>query len=389
MPGKDGKAGMDEILLDVAGLGRLLAALARDGRLVVGPTIADDAIVYAELTGTADLPKGATDEQKGGHYRLKKGAGASFFGYSIAAQGWKRVLNPPKQKIFAARRTAKGFELAPPEAPPAPMALVGVRACELAAMNIQGTVFGDALYPDTGYQARRKAALVVAVECSSAGGTCFCTSMGTGPEVTSGYDIKLVELVGKDRHLFLAVSGSAEGARVLKKAGGEAAGNAEREAAAKQVAKVAKSMGKTMDARAAAGLKAQHAHPRWDEVATRCLSCGNCTLVCPTCFCSTVEDATDLKGENAERWRRWDSCFSIDFSYIHGGAIRTGAGARYRQWITHKLSAWHDQFNSSGCVGCGRCITWCPVGIDITEEVAAIGADKAPAPAKTSNAKGR
>ena len=113
-------------------------------------------------------------------------------------------------------------------------------------------------------------------------------------------------------------------------------------------------------------------HPRWDNVAGRCLTCANCTMVCPTCFCTTVEDVTDVTGDHAERWRRWDSCFTQSFSYIHGGSVRTSAKSRYRQWMTHKLASWIDQFGSSGCVGCGRCITWCPVGIDITEEVRAI-----------------
>ncbi|MBF0393567.1 MAG: 4Fe-4S dicluster domain-containing protein, partial [Alphaproteobacteria bacterium] len=117
-------------------------------------------------------------------------------------------------------------------------------------------------------------------------------------------------------------------------------------------------------------------HPRWDEVAKRCLTCGNCTMVCPTCFCTTVDDVTDLGGTRTERVRSWDSCFTLDFSYIHGGSVRNEGSSRYRQWITHKLSSWHDQFGSSGCVGCGRCITWCPVGIDITEEVGAIRASE-------------
>jgi Fe-S oxidoreductase len=95
-------------------------------------------------------------------------------------------------------------------------------------------------------------------------------------------------------------------------------------------------------------------------------------MVCPTCFCATVEDATDLTGSATERRRVWDSCFSQEFSYIHGGSVRTSAGARYRQWITHKLATWHEQFGVSGCVGCGRCITWCPVGIDITAEARAV-----------------
>ncbi|NJL29572.1 MAG: sulfite reductase subunit A, partial [Thermoanaerobaculia bacterium] len=113
-------------------------------------------------------------------------------------------------------------------------------------------------------------------------------------------------------------------------------------------------------------------HRRWDDVAARCLACGNCTMVCPTCFCTSVEDTTDLAGNVAERYRQWDSCFTTDFSYLHGGSVRTSAASRYRQWLTHKLSSWHDQFGTSGCVGCGRCITWCPVGIDITEEAGAI-----------------
>ena len=117
-------------------------------------------------------------------------------------------------------------------------------------------------------------------------------------------------------------------------------------------------------------------HPQWDKVAGRCLSCANCTMACPTCFCSTVEDVSDLTGKHAERWRKWDSCFSLEFSYIHGGHVRQSTKGRYRQWMTHKLASWQDQFGTSGCVGCGRCITWCPVGIDITEEVKAIRADQ-------------
>jgi ferredoxin len=124
-------------------------------------------------------------------------------------------------------------------------------------------------------------------------------------------------------------------------------------------------------------LKANLEHPRWTEVAKRCLACTNCTLVCPTCFCSTVEDVTDLGGDQIGRERRWDSCFTLEFSYIHGGSVRRDGASRYRQWLTHKLAHWHDQFGSSGCVGCGRCISWCPVGIDITEEVAAIAAGAA------------
>ena len=124
-------------------------------------------------------------------------------------------------------------------------------------------------------------------------------------------------------------------------------------------------------------LHASAQSPVWDEVAARCLACTNCTLVCPTCFCTSIEDVSDLPGDLDERHRVWDSCFSMEYSRLHGGAVRTSTGARYRQWMTHKLASWIDQFGTSGCVGCGRCITWCPAGIDLTEEVAALRTEAA------------
>ncbi len=117
-------------------------------------------------------------------------------------------------------------------------------------------------------------------------------------------------------------------------------------------------------------------HPRWAEVAERCLSCANCTMVCPTCFCASVEEVSDLSGDNVRRERAWDSCFTMEHSYTNTGTVRKTTASRYRQWLTHKLATWSDQFGTSGCVGCGRCVTWCPVAIDLTEEVAAIRGDQ-------------
>ncbi len=259
---------------------------------------------------------------------------------------------------------------------PPDYAFIGVRSCELHAIAIQDRVMLEGAYPDPFYAARREGAFIVAVNCTVAGGTCFCVSMETGPKADAGYDIALTEVVEPGRHVFVCEAGSERGAELLAELDAEPAAEADLGAAAAGVASAAANQGRVMET---AGIKEllyeNLEHPRWDEVSERCLTCGNCTMVCPTCFCTTVEDSTDLAGDVAERTRSWDSCFTMDFSYVHGGSVRSSSSSRYRQWMTHKLASWIDQFGSSGCVGCGRCITWCPVAIDITEEVAAIRAD--------------
>jgi sulfhydrogenase subunit beta (sulfur reductase) len=167
---------------------------------------------------------------------------------------------------------------------------------------------------------------------------------------------------------------------VLADVASRPASDAEVADGARRVEAAADRMGRTLETRGLAeALLRSLDHPRWDAAAERCLACGNCTLACPTCFCTTVEDTTDLTGAFAERTRRWDSCFTLDLSYIHGGPVRPSLRSRYRQWATHKLATWAGQFGTAGCVGCGRCITWCPAAIDLTEEVAAIAAAATPA----------
>jgi sulfhydrogenase subunit beta (sulfur reductase) len=237
---------------------------------------------------------------------------------------------------------------------------------------VQDRVLMQGPYVDPHYQARREGAFIVAVNCGQAGGTCFCSSMNTGPKSRDGFDLALTELLGES-HEFLVEIGSERGAAMLATIAHRPAEARDTTRAAQEVANAEANMGRQMradDVREV--LLANLEHPRWDNVAERCLTCGNCTMVCPTCFCTSTWDENDLTGNVAERKRRWDSCFTMDFSYIHGGSVRSSGRSRYRQWITHKLANWIDQFGTSGCVGCGRCITWCPVGIDITEEVRAI-----------------
>jgi ferredoxin len=198
--------------------------------------------------------------------------------------------------------------------------------------------------------------------------------MNSGPKARAGFDLALTEVLEGDRHYFVGAVGSGAGARLLNQIAHRPASEREWNQAEALVDQTARNMGRGLNTEGLKELLYQNLdHPRWEEVAGRCLSCGNCTQVCPTCFCTSVEDHTDLTGQIAERTRHWDSCFTADFSYLHGGNVRVSTRARYRQWLTHKLATWQDQFGSLGCVGCGRCITWCPVGIDLTEEVAAMG----------------
>jgi formate hydrogenlyase subunit 6/NADH:ubiquinone oxidoreductase subunit I len=363
----------DRVVVEREHIHELFVTLTNKGYQVVGPTVRDHAIVYDTLTSLADLPIGYTDEQDGGTYRLKKRADQAMFGYVVGPHSWKKFLFPPVMKLWQARREGNGFEVIPENKETPKFAFLGVRSCELHAISIQDKVFMRAEYTDPTYESRRNTLCIIAINCGQAGGTCFCTSMGTGPKATADFDLALTEVLGKDLHYFVVEVGTQLGLELLQTIPHREASLEDIQLAEDIVANTAEHMGRSMDTTSIKDLLYRNLdHRRWDDVASRCLTCSNCTMVCPTCFCTTVEDVTDLTGEHAERWRKWDSCFTMDFSYIYGGSIRVSTKSRYRQWMTHKLASWIDQFGTSGCIGCGRCITWCPVGIDITEEVRAI-----------------
>ena len=358
-------------------LDHLFQVLQQRGYTVVGPQRRDGAIVYDTLESSADLPAGWTDDQDAGSYRLVRREDEALFGHRPGPSSWKRFLFPAELTLWRAVRNGHGFDIDHGGGRQPRYALLGVRACELHALAIQDRVFGGGPYGDSVYRARRSQAFVIAVPCAEAGGTCFCVSMGTGPEVRDGFDLSLTELVRDERHEFVAEVGSERGGEILADVPHRPATPADGEAARRVPEQAAAKMGRSMATDGLPELLAKNPeNARWAQVAERCLSCGNCTMSCPTCFCHTVEDVTDLTATNAERVRRWDSCFSAEFSYIHGGSVRPTIRSRYCQWLTHKLSSWHDQFGTSGCVGCGRCITWCPARIDITEEVRAIQEDR-------------
>ncbi len=348
----------------------LLGKLVEKGYEISGPTVRDQAVIYDHVTAVDQLPVGFIEEQDGGRYRLVRSGDKRLFGHTVGPQSWKKYLYPAVRKVLTAKGGFRQFEVGSEEYPLRKIALIGLRSCDLAAMSVVDRVLLKGPYVDSFYERVRNELLIIAVNCTRAGDTCFCGSMGTGPRATSGYDMALTEIVSGDRHHFLVESGSARGSDLLNALKLRLPSAEQMDQASRAVMEAASSMGRSMDT---GNLKevmdSSFDDVHWDDVARRCLTCGNCTMVCPTCFCTNIEDTTDLAGTVAQRTRYWDSCYTLGFSYIHGGSIRPSEKSRYRQWIMHKLSYWQEQFGVLGCIGCGRCITWCPVGIDITAEV--------------------
>lgn len=342
----------------------LIDGLRAEGVRVLGPRVGDAAILYDEIE---TLPIGCGDEQAPGHYRLTARHDQSRFGYNLGPSTWKQFLFPPEEAIF---RVQDGEFISCREQPDK-MAFFGVRACELAAISIQDRVFmGD--FADPGYASRRENLLLIAVNCSQASGNCFCASTGDGPAVGVGADLILTELRPEDPY-YLVEAQTEAGQLMISAIGGPAAATGEIDARDEVLAATRLQMQREFATDGIAeALYSALDHPHWDVVAERCLACGNCTQVCPTCFCSSTREHVNPVGLGVTHMRRWESCFAADHSYLSGGVVRPSVKSRYRQWLTHKLAGWELQFGVSGCTGCGRCISWCPVGIDLTEEVAEI-----------------
>lgn len=348
----------------------LLSALVAQGYACHGPTVENGAIMMREMSASATLPRGLQVEQSPGHVRLTQDPGNRYFAWANGPQAIKPLAFAPKESLWRVARNEQGaLQFSAIQPAVNPVALIGVRACDLAALALQDAHFLQKNRQDAHYAQRREALFLVAVQCAVPASTCFCASTGDGPTPTTGYDITLAELPEG----FVAQAGSDRGAVVLNAMNLNPASPAQLEAAQQQGHEAAAAQTRSLPSRnLRTALMSQLAHPRWDAVAERCLACGNCTAVCPSCFCHAEGDAPSLDGQTSEHARTWDSCFGEGHGQLHGFNVRPDTRTRYRQWLTHKLATWHDQFGRSGCVGCGRCIAWCPVGIDLTEEVAAL-----------------
>ena len=370
MPSDEGiAASARTVVLDKSALGLIIERLWREGYTVVGPTIAQGAIVFDEVRTLEQLPIGWTDEQEGGTYRLKRRGDSAYFGFAVGPHSWKKYLFPARLTLFSIEASVGSFAVRPSPEPVPRYAFLGVRSCDLHAIEIQDRVFLQGPHVDPHYRARRDPAFLIAVNCGQAAATCFCTSMNTGPRASSGFDLAITEVPDA----FVVEIATDRGRAMMADIPGRDATADDLAASERVSVETEGQIRRRLDTSDLPGLLYENAeHPRWDDVAGRCLSCTNCTMVCPTCFCHSIEDVPDLDGQKTDRDRLWDSCFNLEHSHLAGGNPRPDIRSRYRQWLTHKLASWIDQFDVSGCVGCGRCITWCPVAIDITEEVAAI-----------------
>ena len=362
------------------GFDALITALSAGGREVVAPTVKGGAIVLDRISGAEDLPIGWTVEQEAGRVRPARRDDQALFGYAAAANAPKSFFHAADLSLWTARRHDAGFTIEESRPAIPPRAFLGVRACDIAAIARQDRVLMGGDHASTAYADRRRDVLMVAVQCGSPSRVCFCTSFGTGPRAAAGFDLALTELdAGTGGHRFVVEIGSEAGARVMASVPHGRASVEDLALAEAVTGAAAAAIDKHLPTDGLrAGLQGAPDHPAWDAVADRCLACANCTMVCPTCFCTTVTDTTDLEGTWSERRQIWDSCFTDTFSETGGGIIRTSIKSRYRQWATHKLSTWVDQFGDFGCVGCGRCIAWCPVGIDITETAKDVLGDPRP-----------
>lgn len=367
---------MTSYFLPYTQLQNLFQGLQDAGFSCVGPQVRDGAIVYDVLKHADQLPWGMRDIQTPGSYSLEKISEHKAFAFANGPQAIKPVLFKPHETVWKVERNTEGkLTFTPHQAEEMPVALIGARSCDLSAMNIQDKVFIESAHPDPRYKKRREQLFIVAVHCTYSSENCFCASAGTGPEVRDPFDILLTEVVDG----FVVISGSERGEKIVSNLDLLEAKTAQCNEAIKNVGQAGAMQTKRIPLNNKRELRdllfSNLNHPRWDEVAQRCLSCGNCTLVCPTCFCHTEVEKPSLDGAQSEHQREWDSCFTTGHSNLNGKIIREDTRKQYRQWLTHKVGSWFDQFDTSGCVGCGRCMTWCPVGIDITEELAAISGE--------------
>jgi ferredoxin len=343
---------------DVEDLKRLFEKLASDGYEIVGPKIVDGVIRLVHLKSFDEIATNVSDIQEPGSYKLVEG---SFFRHGLDAP--KRYLYPPSLRLYRIDKDLKVHIETPGDRK---IAFFGIKPCDSAAIAVQEKVFEQ--NGESYFLTLRKNSIIIVENCIEPGNTCFCATMGTGPKAVKGFDISYTKIDGS----IVFEAGSEKGLRYLEELNLELADS---ELSRKYLKVLDESAAKARADFTTDDLPEQlelgMESPIFKEIAEKCLGCANCNLVCPTCFCFDVYDVPNLDG-SADRIRVWDGCLTYKYALVSGGNFRPDLWARYRHWLLHKFSFWVKQFETFGCVGCGRCITWCPVGIDVRESVSQV-----------------
>ncbi len=337
---------MSLMILDKGAVAPLVNALMADHR-VVGPQAKGPNFVFGTITDPAQL-------------RLD---------YDTTILPPKKVLQPPQERLATFDRQEHKVE---PVVEAEPTVLLGAHTCDLHAIQLLDEVFSQE-HPDAHYLERRKQTVIVGLEClEPCDEHSFCKSMGT---LTSdeGYDLHLTDL-GAAYAVDVATE---QGERLLSRYG------TAREAADADIRRLNEVLGAKWPrftyrldfdpAELPALLSMAYDHPLWEELGERCLSCGSCTNVCPTCYCFNVFDEVDMALVAGERVRRWDSCQLDEFARVAGGEnFREARAGRQRHRFMRKGKYIYEKFAKLGCVGCGRCIRTCVANISIVDGFNAI-----------------
>ncbi len=297
------------------------------------------------------------------------GGAVDFDGYLLTTLSAKGFVLPQLETLL--RYDGDEGELAATPAETKRL-LVGVRPCDARALSLMAKVYAGARgFADPHFAGRREKTTLVVFACDKPAATCFCTSTGGGPGDAAGADVMAYQ--AGDDYVLAAVS--AKGEELWEALQLDDASPEETEKAKTAYAEVAEGMKPLWGlAEVRARLAANFDAAAWEEVAARCLSCGACTFVCPSCHCFDVAD--EGKRGRGARLRFWDACTQPLFTlHASGHNPRARKSQRYRQRVLHKFYYFHENWGENLCVGCGRCVVACPTNVDIREAVALVAGE--------------
>ncbi len=347
----------------------LIDYLVEQDYSVIAPTIKQDAIHYQPIHHIDEMVCSYHEQSSAGSYQLVKDQSGKYFNWSNGVSCLKPWFFKPHETLWQLNlnKTPPQYQAIIPKEQK--KAFIGVRACDLAALQLQDQHFLQDKYLHQQYHANRQQSIFIAVHCAAPSTNCFCTSTEDGPECSQGFDIVMTELESG----FILQGENTFSQKLIDHLPVETVSKQSWQEQDDILKRAKQKIQRAFNPEKVAKKLQQRLHDNiWQDIAEKCLACGNCTLVCPSCFCSKQGDEMPLAGNKVEHIQYWDSCFSEQHSYLGGIVIHQNIADRYKQWINHKLNWWFEQYGRSGCVGCGRCISWCPTGIDFFQQARAL-----------------